>query len=129
MTTEGQLSMTLFINGGIMQGDVDKITKDYQERMQNLFASHEKQMRDAQIGFENAVKESARQMQDLIGQAESAPVNETPKPELLAVWSKTPSGEDCLILNREAAIMQMALLDQLSEVLQELSKLAPKRNG
>ena len=111
-----------------MQGDVNEITKEYQSRMENLFKAHEQQMQQAQKGFEAAVKESAAQMQNLIGQATADPVaDQSNKPELLAVWSKTPSGEDCLILNREAAIMQMALLDQLSEVLKELGKLAPKK--
>ena len=110
-----------------MQGDVDKLTKDYQVKMQNLFAAHEKQMQDAQKSFENAVNESAIQMQSLIGQVETQPTESEARPELLAVWSKTSSGDDCLILNREAAIMQMALLDQLSVVLEELAKLAPKR--
>lgn len=112
-----------------MQVEVQKLEEEYRRKMSGLFEEHAKQMRLAQEGFEKAVAASTAQMQALMEGAtkeEEEPAQEE-RPEMLAVWSKTPSGEDCLILNREAAIMQLALLDQLADLLKELQKLAPNR--
>ena len=112
-----------------MQGNVDKLTKDYRKQMDGLFKKHEEAMHHAQQQFENAVNSASNQFKNLI---EGAGISEEPtakeKDPPLAVWSKTPDGKDALILNFEAAVMQIALLDRLAEVLDELKKLAPKGN-
>ena len=112
-----------------MQVEVQKLEEEYRGKMSALFEEHARQMKLAQEGFEKAVAASTAQMQSMIeGATKEEPEQPSePRPEMLAVWSKTPSGEDCLILNKEAAIMQLALLDQLADLLKELQKLAPNR--
>jgi len=118
-----------------MQGDVNKLTATYQEQMDKLFQRHAESMEAAKDTFAHAVHEATTQFQALIAQAqpaepepEPAQPSRQPGEQPLAVWSKTPKGDDCLILNKEAAIMQMALLDQLAEVLAEMQKMAPRKN-
>ena len=43
-----------------------------------------------------------------------------------AAWIVAEDGEHLLVLNQVAAAMQIALLDQLMEVITELQKLSPK---
>ena len=108
-----------------MQGDMNKITEEYQTGLERLFRAHEEQMAKAQASYESAVEEAKKQFEYLINGATSEKKKEREAP--LAVWTKSPNGEDVLILNREAAVMQMALLDQLADVLAELMKLAPSK--
>lgn len=105
-----------------MQGNVQQLTEQYQAGMKALFEAHEDQMAKAQASYEEAIAQAKSQFETLMaGNKDPQPVKQTPQ----AVWTKAPDGEDILVLNREAAIMQMALLDRLAEVLVELTKLAP----
>ncbi len=106
-----------------MQGDVQNISDDYQKRLEALFRSHERRMARAQKSFELAVAKAGEQLRVTMEEPQPEPERDVP----LAIWSKSPNGEDVLILNREAAIMQMALLEQIGEVFKELSKLTPAK--
>lgn len=111
-----------------MQGnDIEQAYKDHLSALQK---EHARQMKLAEEKFSAAVEAANNQLAAVIAKQTEKVEAKTAQEEMdppLAVWSKTPAGEDCLILNKHAAIMQMALLDQLAEVLDELSKLAPKQ--
>ncbi len=108
-----------------MQGNIKNITASYQSQMDQLFAAHERQVEAAQKAFQDTVLAAEKHIQQLTGEGI---VNETVANDPpLAVWTTDQSGKDVLILNREAGIMHMALLDKLQEVLAELIKLAPNR--
>jgi len=110
-----------------MSVEYEKLIEEHREQMKNLFAVHEERMALATQTFQESIAKAEEAFRVVVEDEAKEP--EPPKQAPQAVWIKASDGEEMLMLNREAAIMQMALLDRLAEVLAELTNITKKRTA
>ena len=110
-----------------MSSEYERLIEQHKEQMQTLFNAHEERMALATKTFEESIDSAEKAFRAVVEEEVKEP--EPPKQEPQAVWIKASDGEEMLMLNKEAAIMQMALLDRLAEVLEELTNITKKRTA
>jgi len=108
------------------------------ESLRAIFDQHEKLLRDLNTEFTNRLEEADQRFKYTLHELEQTLSTPEPQPEPepkkeesnkdipAAVWMVVDD-EHMLVLNQAAAVQQLALLEKLAEVLDELSKLAPKK--
>lgn len=115
---------------------LDQIAESYQERIKELADAYEAQMQSMQASLERLGREADIKIQTALSERSSSVeadeeqslvVEDKTKLNPSAAWIVAEDGEHLLVLNQAAAAMQVALLDQLVTVLDELTKTVVKK--
>jgi multidrug efflux pump subunit AcrA (membrane-fusion protein) len=134
--------------------DVKQLMATWEKQYEAAARLHEKQIELAQKQYESTIAQASSTLQQMIQAAErqdqdvavktqqdpssstiikvdgkpaiADSVVETPKAPA-AVWINAEDGERMLVLNKEAAVMFLAIFDRLNEVLEELNKKNKKK--
>jgi len=115
---------------------------EFQARHEEAVRQHEATLAAAQKQYERSIAQATSDFKSILAESEalkvetqnqpdSAPTATIPSPATeeipAAAWINAPDGEKMMVLNKQAAIMFLAIFSKLEEVAKELEKLTPKK--
>lgn len=99
----------------------DKVLAAFEKQLTEISERQEKQLAEALRRYDEVFMESQQRLIDLIDSKATEEVS-VPESPPVATWIKSDTGEEMLVMNKQAADAIEHLLGVLNDVLPELAK-------